>query len=203
MANQPLAQSRADQRRFVDRTRETDAIIRAVAASQPVLLLGERGSGRTSLLNHVAWLLARQKESRHTLIVSGELASNSVPAARRSRRPDPAARRAGRLPRSLDRGPAGALDAGRAVRAGRPAGDLDGAGRPPRRAARRAGASCVPDGRRDRADGCPRGVRESAKRALGAPGRHLGRRRRQRLPRRCTWSRPRMRSSSTPSSLAR
>ena len=76
MSNQPLAQSRADQRRFVDRTRETDAIIRAVAASQPVLLLGERGSGRTSLLNHVAWLLARQKESRHTLMVSGELASN-------------------------------------------------------------------------------------------------------------------------------
>jgi energy-coupling factor transporter ATP-binding protein EcfA2 len=76
MANQPLAQSRADQRRFVDRTRETDAIIRAVAASQPVLLLGERGSGRTSLLNHVAWLLARKKEGRDTVIVSGELASS-------------------------------------------------------------------------------------------------------------------------------
>ncbi len=76
MPIQPLAQSRADQRRFVDRTRETDAIIGAVNASQPVLLLGERGSGRTSLLNHVAWLLARQKEPRDTVMVSGELASN-------------------------------------------------------------------------------------------------------------------------------
>ncbi len=76
MSAQPLRQSRADQRRFVDRTRETDAIIRAVAALQPVLLLGERGSGRTSLLNHVAWRLARQKESRPMVMVSGELASN-------------------------------------------------------------------------------------------------------------------------------
>ena len=76
MGNQPLAQSRADQRRFVNRNRETDAIIRAVRATQPVLLLGERGSGRTSLLNHVAWLLAREKDSRDTVMVSGELASN-------------------------------------------------------------------------------------------------------------------------------
>lgn len=76
MGAQPLAQSRADQRRFVDRTRETDAIIRAVAASQPVLVLGERGSGRTSLLNHVAWLLARQKEPLESVIVTGEVANN-------------------------------------------------------------------------------------------------------------------------------
>jgi hypothetical protein len=76
MGIQPLAQSRADQRRFVDRTRETDAIIRAVAASQPVLVLGDRGSGRTSLLNHVAWRLAREKEPRDAVMVSGELASN-------------------------------------------------------------------------------------------------------------------------------
>ena len=45
-----------------------DAIIQAVAASQPVLLLGERGSGRTSLLNHVAWRLAHQSEPRDTVI---------------------------------------------------------------------------------------------------------------------------------------
>jgi energy-coupling factor transporter ATP-binding protein EcfA2 len=76
MALQPLAQSRADQRRFVDRTRETDDIIRAVASSRPVLVLGERGSGRTSLLNHVAWLLGRRKEPCQSIIVSGELASN-------------------------------------------------------------------------------------------------------------------------------
>ena len=74
MSLQPLVQSRADQRRFVDRTRETDEIVRAVAASRPVLVLGDGGSGRTSLLNRVAWLLARQKESRQTVMVSGELA---------------------------------------------------------------------------------------------------------------------------------
>jgi len=60
----------------VDRAPETDAILRAVATSQPVLVLGERGSGRTSLLNHVASLLTRQKEARQTVMVSGELASN-------------------------------------------------------------------------------------------------------------------------------
>ncbi len=76
MAIQPLAQSRADQRRFVDRAGETDAIICAVATAQPVLMLGERGSGRTSLLNHLAWGLARQKEPRRAVIVSGELASS-------------------------------------------------------------------------------------------------------------------------------
>ncbi len=76
MGSQPLAQSRADQRRFIDRARETEAIMRAVAASQPVLLLGARGSGRTSLLNRVAWLLARQEEPRETVIVGGELASD-------------------------------------------------------------------------------------------------------------------------------
>jgi hypothetical protein len=76
MSAQPLAQSRADQHRFVDRTRETDAIIRAVSDSQPVLVLGERGSGRTSLLNHVAWRLAGHREPRDTVMVSGELASN-------------------------------------------------------------------------------------------------------------------------------
>jgi energy-coupling factor transporter ATP-binding protein EcfA2 len=99
MGSQPLAQSRADQRRFVDRTRETDAIIRAVAASRPVLLLGERGSGRTSLLNHVAWLLARQKEPRHTVMVSGELASTpsqllGILVARVQRLAEPAGSRA-------------------------------------------------------------------------------------------------------------
>jgi energy-coupling factor transporter ATP-binding protein EcfA2 len=75
MSLHPLAQSRADQRRFVDRSRETDAVMQAVAASQPVLLLGDRGSGRTTLLNHVAWLLARGEEPRRTVMVSGELAS--------------------------------------------------------------------------------------------------------------------------------
>jgi hypothetical protein len=97
MGNQPLAQSRADQRRFVDRIRETDAIIQAVAASRPALLLGDRGSGRTSLLNHAAWLLARQEEPRQTVIVSGELVGTpsqllGVLVARVQRLAEPSAR---------------------------------------------------------------------------------------------------------------
>ena len=99
MATQPLARSRADQRRFVDRTRETDSIIRAVVASRPALVLGQSGSGRTSLLNHVAWLLARRKESRDAVMVSGELASNpsqllGVLVARVQRLAEPAGARA-------------------------------------------------------------------------------------------------------------
>jgi hypothetical protein len=67
---QPLAQSRADQRRFIDRDQETRSIVEAVKASQPVLALGERGSGRTSLLKHVAWLLAHEEEPRDSVPVS-------------------------------------------------------------------------------------------------------------------------------------
>ena len=99
MPIQPLAQSRADQRRFVDRAREADAIIRAIAAAQPVLVLGDRGSGRTSLLNHVAWRLARQQEPRDVVMVSGELASSpsqllGVLVARVQRLAEPGASRA-------------------------------------------------------------------------------------------------------------
>jgi hypothetical protein len=39
-----------------------------------VLVLGDPGSGRTSLLNHVAWLLSRESEPRESLVIPGELA---------------------------------------------------------------------------------------------------------------------------------
>lgn len=78
MLIQPLVRSRADQRRFVDRAAETAALIRAVKGSEPLLLLGERGSGRTTLLNHVAWLLDRESEPRDTVLVPGELAQDSA-----------------------------------------------------------------------------------------------------------------------------
>jgi energy-coupling factor transporter ATP-binding protein EcfA2 len=74
MANRPLAPTNAEQRRFVDREPQTEEITRAVAASQPVLVLGEPGSGRTSLLNHVAWLLRAESPPLESVIVSGELA---------------------------------------------------------------------------------------------------------------------------------
>jgi energy-coupling factor transporter ATP-binding protein EcfA2 len=74
MSIQPLAKSRSDQRRFIDRDEETRSIIDAVKASQPVLVLGERGSGRTSLLNRVAGLLAHDEQPRDSVLISGELA---------------------------------------------------------------------------------------------------------------------------------
>ena len=74
MVIRPLTQSRIDQQRFVDRTTETREVVRGVADGQPMLVLGEPGSGRTSLLNHVAWLLGRESEPRESVVVSGELA---------------------------------------------------------------------------------------------------------------------------------
>lgn len=74
--------------------------MRAVADSEPVLLLGERGSGRTTLLNRVAWLLERQREPRDTVLVPGELARDpaqllGVLVARIGRLVDPDRSRAG------------------------------------------------------------------------------------------------------------
>ncbi|MFZ0041167.1 MAG: hypothetical protein WAK93_07670 [Solirubrobacteraceae bacterium] len=100
MTNRPLVQSRSDQRRFVDRSPETREIMRAVAVAQPVLVLGDPGSGRTSLLNHVAWLLAREHEPLDAVIVGGELARDpsqllGVVVARLQRLADPESPRGG------------------------------------------------------------------------------------------------------------
>ena len=74
--------------------------MRAVADSEPLLLLGERGSGRTTLLNRVAWLLERESEPRDTVLVPGELAQDpaqllGVLVARMQRLADPGRSRAG------------------------------------------------------------------------------------------------------------
>jgi hypothetical protein len=99
MVIRPLAASRTDQRRFVDRARETDAIRRALDTSEPVLLLGDPGSGRTSLLNHVAWKLAAAKETTDAVLISGEVARDAaqllgVLVARLQRLAEPGASRA-------------------------------------------------------------------------------------------------------------
>ncbi len=62
MISRPLLATRADQRRFVDRAPETKRMIDALTASRNVLLVGEAGSGRSSLLNHVAWSLERNQD---------------------------------------------------------------------------------------------------------------------------------------------
>lgn len=76
MVGRPLAPARADQRRFVDRASEAEEVLRAIGDAQAVLVLGEPGSGRTSLLNRVAWVLARESEPRQSVLISGELAQS-------------------------------------------------------------------------------------------------------------------------------
>jgi hypothetical protein len=93
----PLVQSRVDQDQFVDRTGETRSVLSAARASRPVLLLGEPGSGRTSLLNHVAWSLARADDPIDSVLISGEIARDSaqllgVLVARVQRLADPGGR---------------------------------------------------------------------------------------------------------------
>jgi hypothetical protein len=98
MPTRPLGPTRADQRLFVDRVAETEEIKRAIAASRPVLVLGEPGSGRTSLLNHVAWSLGNQTPRQESVLVSGELARDAaqllgVLVARVARLAEPSAHR--------------------------------------------------------------------------------------------------------------
>ena len=78
MSHRSLGPTRADQRRFVDRAAETEAIMRAVSDSRPVLVLGEPGSGRTSLLNHVAWRRGGQTPRQESVQISGELARDAA-----------------------------------------------------------------------------------------------------------------------------
>ena len=96
----PLAQTRGDQRLFVDRADETKELLRCISGSQPVLVLGEPGSGRTSLLNHVGWHRGRETPRQESVLISGELARDSaqllgVLVARVSRLAEPPAPRTG------------------------------------------------------------------------------------------------------------
>lgn len=100
MPSHPLGPTRADQRLFVDRVAETEEIMRSVSAARPVLVLGEPGSGRTSLLNHVAWRRGRQTPRQESVLISGELARDpaqllGVLVARVHRLAEPSAPRTG------------------------------------------------------------------------------------------------------------
>ncbi len=77
MPVRPLAATRTDQRRFVNRVPEVERTVGALTASQNVLVLGEPGSGRSTLLNRVAYRL----ESKHAvdpLVVGGEAANDAA-----------------------------------------------------------------------------------------------------------------------------
>jgi len=82
MPTRPLAQTRSDQRLFVDRAEETKELLRCISGSQPVLVLSEPGSGRTSLLNHVAWRRGRETPRQESVLSVGN--SRAIRAAARS-----------------------------------------------------------------------------------------------------------------------
>jgi hypothetical protein len=73
----PLRPTRADQRRFVGRTRETRELLDAVDGGRNALVLGVYGSGKSSLLAHAAY--ERRDAGRRWVIVPGEAAA--TPAA--------------------------------------------------------------------------------------------------------------------------
>jgi AAA ATPase domain len=73
----PLRPTRADQRRFVDRARETRELLAAADGGRNALVLGAYGSGKSSLLAHAAY--ERRDAPRRWVIVPGETAA--TPAA--------------------------------------------------------------------------------------------------------------------------
>jgi hypothetical protein len=73
----PLLPTRADQERFVDRAEPAGSISRALDAGRNVLLLGDRGGGKSSLLAHIQH--ERSGDSTRWVGVSGE--SAAAPAA--------------------------------------------------------------------------------------------------------------------------
>ncbi len=77
MLPRPLLATGADQRRYVGRARETAQVLEALTAEQNVLVLGEPGSGRTSLLHHLAWRLERD-HGGDALVLSGESAASAA-----------------------------------------------------------------------------------------------------------------------------
>jgi hypothetical protein len=78
MSNRPLGATRADQRLFVDRAQETAAILRAISDARPALVLGEPGSGRTSVLQHIAWRRRAHTPRQESVLISGELACDAA-----------------------------------------------------------------------------------------------------------------------------
>src|SRR4051794_7606597 len=75
LSGRPLSGSQADEVLFVDREAETREAIGGVEARTNVLLLGERGAGKTSLLHHVAARLSQ--EGRRVLFIESSVAKDA------------------------------------------------------------------------------------------------------------------------------
>lgn len=71
LSSKPLRDTKADMALFVDREHEVERIRRALLGELNVLLLGESGSGRTTLLKHVAYRLRTEWNEPHVFIEGG------------------------------------------------------------------------------------------------------------------------------------
>jgi hypothetical protein len=71
LSSKPLRDTKADAALFVDREHEIERIRRALRADLNVLLLGERGSGRTSLLKHLAYRCRTEWNEAHVFVEGG------------------------------------------------------------------------------------------------------------------------------------
>ena len=76
LSGRPLLVTEADAQLFVDREDELRALEYALAAGMNALVVGERGSGVTSLLRHVAYR-RRRSDSGPLAVVDGRLASDA------------------------------------------------------------------------------------------------------------------------------
>ena len=76
LSGRPLLDTEADARLFVDRADELRALEYALVAGMNVLVVGERGSGVTSLLRHTAYR-RRRDDSGPLAVVDGRLASDA------------------------------------------------------------------------------------------------------------------------------
>lgn len=76
LSARPLRLSESDRRLYVDRHAEVDAMTRSLRHGGNVLLLGNRGVGKTSLLHHVAGAL--EAESLNVAIVSGRITDSAA-----------------------------------------------------------------------------------------------------------------------------
>jgi hypothetical protein len=76
LSGRPLLDTEADAQLFVDREDELRALEYALAAGMNALVVGERGSGVTSLLRHIAYR-RRVRDSGLLAVVDGRLASDA------------------------------------------------------------------------------------------------------------------------------
>ncbi|HVF04275.1 MAG TPA: ATP-binding protein [Frankiaceae bacterium] len=78
VSGRPLLDTRADARLFVDREDELAALHRAVDAGLNSMVLGARGSGKTSVLHLLAYELREQHRNRVEFVDAGPAAANAA-----------------------------------------------------------------------------------------------------------------------------